>query len=83
MNSVPRFFAFAFAAFCAVSPARAELQTLHLTMPAIAVYYAPYMFAIEKGYYAEEGLTIDATMAGGGAATPALLSGTVDLSTSA
>ena len=65
-----------------ITPARAELQTLTLTMPAIATYYAPYMIAIKKGYYAAEGLEIKTTYAGGGAATPALISGSIDISTS-
>jgi NitT/TauT family transport system substrate-binding protein len=85
MNFAPRLPVLAFAAACAassVAPARAELQTLRLTMPAIATYYAPYMIAMEKGYYADEGLAIEVTYAGGGAATPALMSGTMDISTS-
>jgi NitT/TauT family transport system substrate-binding protein len=64
------------------APASAELQKLTLTMPAIATYYAPYMIAINKGYYAAEGLEIATTYAGGGVSTPALLSGTLDISTS-
>jgi NitT/TauT family transport system substrate-binding protein len=63
-------------------PASAELQKLTLTMPAIATYYAPYMFAIKKGYYAGEGLDVVPSYAGGGAATPALISGSIDISTS-
>lgn len=69
-----------FAAIFSVPACAAE--TLHLTMPAIAAYYAPYLVAIEKGYYAAEDLSIDVTYAGGGAATPALISGTMDVSTS-
>jgi NitT/TauT family transport system substrate-binding protein len=68
-------------ALLGLAPARAE-ETLHLTMPAIAAYYAPYLIGIEKGYYAAEGLKLDVTYAGGGAATPALMSGTIDISTS-
>src|ERR1700689_4841605 len=64
------------------APASAELQKLSLTMPAIATYYAPYTIAIKKGYYAEEGLEIATSFAAGGVATPALLSGTIDVSTS-
>lgn len=71
------------AALIAVStPAEAALRQLRLTMPAIATYYAPYLIGIEKGYYAEEGIEIAVTYAGGGAATPALMSGTMDISTS-
>ena len=66
----------------AVAPAGAELRKLRITMPAIATYYAPYLLGIEKGYYAEEGLELVVTYAGGGVATPALMSGTSDISTS-
>ena len=66
----------------AAAPARAELQKLRLTMPAIAAYYAPYMAGIDNGYYAAEGIEIELSYAGGGAATPALMSGTIDISTS-
>jgi NitT/TauT family transport system substrate-binding protein len=64
------------------APASAELQKLSLTMPAIATYYAPYTIAIKKGYYADEGLEIATSFAAGGAATPALISGSIDISTS-
>ncbi len=36
------------------------------------------MAAIDKGYFAEEGLDVDLTSAGGGVAVPAMISGTLD-----
>jgi ABC-type nitrate/sulfonate/bicarbonate transport system substrate-binding protein len=47
---------------------------------------APYMdhfVAIEKGYFREQNLNVEYIRAGGGVATPALLSGELHLSTSA
>jgi NitT/TauT family transport system substrate-binding protein len=46
------------------------------------VIYAPYLNAIEKGYYADEGLELDIVNASGGIATPAQISGTIDFNTS-
>jgi NitT/TauT family transport system substrate-binding protein len=60
----------------------ADLQHLRVSMAAQTTLYAPYLVAIEKGYYADEGLALDVTIASGGVATPALLSGSLDISTS-
>lgn len=60
----------------------AELKQLRVSMAAQTAIYAPYLIPMEKGYYAEEGLALDVTIASGGVATPALLSGTLDISTS-
>ncbi|HLI23290.1 MAG TPA: ABC transporter substrate-binding protein [Stellaceae bacterium] len=40
--------------------------------------YGYIMAAIDKGYFAEEGLDVDLTSAGGGVAVPALVSGNLD-----
>lgn len=45
--------------------------------------YGPHFIAIEKGYYAEEGIEMEMVKAGGGVATPALISGELQYSTSA
>ena len=66
----------------AALPARADLTTVKVTIPAIAAYYAPDFIAIDKGYFAEAGLQIEIVEAGGGVGTPALISGTVDFSAS-
>ena len=65
------------------APAAAAPRTVRVTIAALSSNFAPYFIPIEKGYYTEEGLTLDVTNAPGGVATPALLSGTVDISTSA
>ena len=63
--------------------ALADNQTIRMTMASTTVFYAPYIIAIEKGYYGEEGLTPIVTIAGGGVATPAQISGSIDINTSA
>lgn len=60
----------------------ADLQKVRVSMAAKTVIYSPYLIAMDKGYYAEEGLDIAVTMAGGGVATPAQISGTIDINTS-
>lgn len=71
-------------AMTAIAPdARAaEPQKVRVSMAAQTVIYAPYLIAMDKGYYAEEGLQVDVTMAGGGVATPAQIAGTIDFNTS-
>lgn len=63
-------------------PALAANQTVRVSMAAQTVIYAPYLIAIDKGYYNEEGLTLDIKMAGGGVATPAQIAGSIDINTS-
>jgi NitT/TauT family transport system substrate-binding protein len=57
-------------------------QTLTFTMPSIQMFESPYLVAWQKGYFAEEGLDFKYTLANGGVATPALLSGSIDASAS-
>jgi NitT/TauT family transport system substrate-binding protein len=45
--------------------------------------YGPHFIAMERGYYAEEGIDMELVRAGGGVATPALISGELQYSTSA
>jgi NitT/TauT family transport system substrate-binding protein len=45
--------------------------------------FSNYFLAIDKGYFAQEGIETEIIQAGGGTATPALLSGDVQYSTSA
>jgi NitT/TauT family transport system substrate-binding protein len=66
---------------CAGS-AGAQPHKFRITIAATAPLYAPYFIALDKGYYAAEGLDAELIEATGGVATPALLSGTVDVSTS-
>jgi NitT/TauT family transport system substrate-binding protein len=44
--------------------------------------YLPNFIAIDKGYYQQLGLDVEVIYAGGGVATPALMSGTLEFSTS-
>jgi len=61
----------------------AEMQRLRVSMATkSSALYAPYLIAIEKGYYAEEGLELVITVAGGGVSTPAQLAGDIDINTS-
>lgn len=46
------------------------------------VAYLPFFVAIDKGYYQQLGLDVEIVHLGGGIATPALLSGRLDFSTS-
>jgi NitT/TauT family transport system substrate-binding protein len=68
------------AATAAASP---PLETVRITFASHSAAYAPFHIAIDKGYFAEEGLAVDALNAGGGVGTPALLAGEVQYSTSA
>jgi NitT/TauT family transport system substrate-binding protein len=45
--------------------------------------YLPYFIALDKGYYKDLGIDAEIIFAGGGTATPALMSQTLDFSTSA
>jgi NitT/TauT family transport system substrate-binding protein len=71
------------ASLSAAISADAEPRTLKVTIAARSPLYAPYYIAVDKGYYAAEGLSAELVEAAGGIAIPALLSGTVDVSTSA
>ena len=67
----------------AASSTPGHLDTLNVAFAADAAVYAPMFIAIDKGYFAEEGLEIEIVKAGGGVATPALISGEMQYSTSA
>ena len=60
----------------------ADLAPVRVSMASYTVIYAPYLVAMEKGYYAGEGLDIRVTTASGGIATPAQISGSIDVNTS-
>ena len=61
--------------------AGAENVTVSLVTPSAA--YMDHFVAIEKGYFREQNLNVEYIRAGGGVATPALMSGELHLSTSA
>jgi ABC-type nitrate/sulfonate/bicarbonate transport system substrate-binding protein len=59
----------------------AENIIVSLVTPSAA--YMDHFVALEKGYFREQNLVIEYIRAGGGVATPALLSGELHFSTSA
>jgi NitT/TauT family transport system substrate-binding protein len=60
----------------------ADSVPVRVSMASFTVIYAPYLIAMEKGYYADEGLDIKVTTASGGIATPAQIAGSIDVNTS-
>src|SRR5215213_4192091 len=60
-----------------------EPRSVKVTFAANSASYMDQFVAIERGYYREEGLTIEKIDAGGGAATPALIASEIAFSTSA
>jgi NitT/TauT family transport system substrate-binding protein len=60
----------------------AAADTMRMTIPVVSSSFAPYLIALGKGYYAEDGLDVQRINAQGGVATAALLSGGVEVSTS-
>jgi NitT/TauT family transport system substrate-binding protein len=76
-------FAAALALAADAPPASAQsLEKLSMSIASTSMNYAPYFIPIAKGYFKDEGFEIDIVKAAGGAATPALLSGQTDISTS-
>jgi len=66
------------AALCADARAADKVR---VTIPVFSeVDYAPFYLGTDKGYFAEEGLEVELVGAGGGVATPALVSGDVQFS---
>lgn len=59
-----------------------KLVPLKVTFAAFSTEYGPFLTAIEKGYYKQEGLKIQVVHMGGGHSTPALISGAIQISTS-
>ncbi len=57
-------------------------EKVRVTYPNLNGAYVFLFTAIDKGYYAQEGIDIELVEAGGGTATPALVSGDVQFSTS-
>jgi ABC-type nitrate/sulfonate/bicarbonate transport system substrate-binding protein len=62
-------------------PAHAA-DKVKVSYPTLTSSYIFFFSAITKGYYKDEGLDLDVVEAGGGVATPALVSGDVQFSTS-
>jgi len=73
------------AAATPAAPAAAPppVERIRVSFAALTAIYAPHLIAQEKGYYAEEGIDMEIERAGGGVATPALIAGELQYSTSA
>ena len=63
---------------CAAPADAADKIRFSYVVPTID--YTPLLVAIDRGYFAEEGIEIDLVQAQGGIATPALISGDLDFS---
>ncbi len=58
-------------------------ESIRVSYASAGTGYMDHLVAMERGYFREEGLNIEVVKAGGGVATPALLSGQLHFSTSA
>ena len=67
----------------ASASAAAEPTKVKMSVTSPAATSSPYYIAIDKGYFAAEGLDVSIVAAGGGVAIPAMISGSVDFSMSA
>lgn len=70
--------------FSAVSvPAGAALENVKVSYAVLSAAYMDHVTAMERGYFRDEGLNVEVLRMGGGVATPALLSGQLQFSSSA
>jgi NitT/TauT family transport system substrate-binding protein len=81
MTTYLRFVALSLLAVLVSLPAHAA-DKVKVSYPTMTSSYIFFFSAIAKGYYKEENLDLDVTEAAGGVATPALVSGDVQFSTS-
>ncbi len=73
----------ALAAFLALTAtASAAAQKVKLSYVLSSVEYADLFLALDRGYFAEEGIDPELQQAGGGVAVPALIAGDLDFTTS-
>lgn len=59
-----------------LAPAHAA-EKVKVSIPVMIPAYAMYFLALDKGYFKDEGLDVEIIKAGGGTATPALMSGSL------
>jgi NitT/TauT family transport system substrate-binding protein len=69
-------------AACLAHAAPAAAEKVRVTYPNLNGAYIFLFTAIDKGYYTQEGIEIELLESGGGTATPALVSGDIQFSTS-
>lgn len=74
-------------AMLTVSPttaqAAATLESVKVSYAVLSMAYMDHVLAMDKGYFRDEGLNVEVMRMGGGVATPALLSGQLQFSSSA
>jgi len=71
-----------FIAILALSAPALAADKVKLSYVLSSVEYADLFLAIDKGYFAQEGIEPELQQAGGGVAVPALIAGSLDFSTS-
>src|SRR3984957_14556514 len=72
----------AFLILALAAPAARAADPVTVTYASFDALYAPYFLAQGNGYFAKEGLDVTLLQAGGGTATPALIAGSVQFSSS-
>lgn len=72
-----------FLASLCICSGSAAAETIRVSYASLGTAYMDRVVAMERGYLREEGLNVEIVKAGGGVATPALLSGQLHFSTSA
>ncbi len=79
MRRIACLLAVAIAALGSAAPALA-LDAIRFSYVVPTIDYTPLLVAIDRGYFAEEGIEVELVQAAGGIATPALISGDLDFS---
>ncbi len=72
----------ALALLTAFAPAARANEPMKMAVPGLLSAFADFFLAVDKGYFAEEGLDVTIIQAGGSIAIPALLSGDLQYATS-
>ena len=73
---------FILALLLALTGGAAAAEKVTVTVASDDAIYAPYFIALDKGYFHAADLDVSLMEAGGGSATPALMSGTIQFSSS-
>jgi NitT/TauT family transport system substrate-binding protein len=65
-----------------LSPAEAAAEKIRIAAPTLTANSAFFIIALQKGYFADEGLEVEVVNAAGGISTPALVAGDLQFSLS-